>query len=156
MKYFLDTEFLDDGKTIELISIGIVSADNRELYKENIEFNKVNATNWLLENVIPNLRGQTAIEILVSRTEIANSILEFLADDDKIEFWGYFADYDWVLFCQLFGKMIDLPKPFPHYCMDLMQLQKMKGIRIKQENSIHNALDAAKWIKDTYYKIINS
>ena len=35
MKYFLDTEFIEDGKTIDLISIGIVSEDGRELYCEN-------------------------------------------------------------------------------------------------------------------------
>lgn len=26
---------------------------------------------------------------------------------------GYYADYDWVAFCQLFDRMIDLPKDFP-------------------------------------------
>lgn len=28
------------------------------------------------------------------------------------EFYGYYADYDWVLFCSLFGRMIDLPNGF--------------------------------------------
>jgi hypothetical protein len=37
------------------------------------------------------------------------------------EFYGYYCDYDWVVFCQLFGKMIDLPKGFPMYCFDLKQ-----------------------------------
>jgi len=37
------------------------------------------------------------------------------------EFYGYYADYDWVLFCSLFGRMIDLPKGFPMYCRDLKQ-----------------------------------
>jgi len=31
------------------------------------------------------------------------------------------SDYDWVLFCSLFGRMIDLPKGFPMYCIDLKQ-----------------------------------
>ena len=38
------------------------------------------------------------------------------------EFYGYYADYDWVLFCSLFGRMIDLPKGFPWYCIDLKQM----------------------------------
>ena len=38
-----------------------------------------------------------------------------------VQFYGYFADYDWVVFCWLFGKMIDLPKGFPMYCIDLKQ-----------------------------------
>lgn len=39
-----------------------------------------------------------------------------------IEFYAYYADYDWVLFCSLFGRMIDLPKGFPMYCKDLKQM----------------------------------
>lgn len=37
------------------------------------------------------------------------------------KFYGYYSDYDWVLFCSLFGKMMDLPKGFPMYCLDLKQ-----------------------------------
>ncbi len=39
----------------------------------------------------------------------------------KCEFYGYYSDYDWVVFCWLFGRMIDLPKGFPMYCIDLKQ-----------------------------------
>lgn len=39
----------------------------------------------------------------------------------KPKFYGYYADYDWVCFCWLFGRMIDLPKDFPMYCIDLKQ-----------------------------------
>jgi len=41
--------------------------------------------------------------------------------DRPIEFYAYYADYDWVAFCWLFGKMINLPKGFPMYCIDLKQ-----------------------------------
>lgn len=40
----------------------------------------------------------------------------------EIEFYGYYSDYDWVLFCSFFGRMIDLPKDFPMYCKDLKQM----------------------------------
>lgn len=46
------------------------------------------------------------------------------------EFYGYYADYDWVLFCSLFGKMIDLPKGFPRYCNDLKQMLDEKVNRV--------------------------
>lgn len=39
----------------------------------------------------------------------------------KPQFYGYYADYDWVLFCSLFGTMMDLPRGFPKYCIDLKQ-----------------------------------
>ena len=32
MRVYYDTEFLEDGKTIELLSIGIVRADGQEYY----------------------------------------------------------------------------------------------------------------------------
>lgn len=38
-----------------------------------------------------------------------------------VEFYAYYADYDWVVFCWLFGKMVKLPKGFPKYCRDLKQ-----------------------------------
>jgi len=37
MKYFIDTEFYEDGKTIDLISLGVVAEDGRELYLCNQE-----------------------------------------------------------------------------------------------------------------------
>ena len=83
------------------------------------------------------------------------------------EFYAYYADYDWVVFCWLFGKMMDLPKGFPMYCKDLKQLfdQKEDWLRIptamqhmdlkqhthypKQENE-HSAIDDARWNKKLY------
>lgn len=53
---------------------------------------------------------------------------EYTLEKNKPQFYGYFADYDWVAFCWLFGKMIDLPKGFPMYCVDLKQVldEKLK------------------------------
>ena len=34
MNFFFDTEFYENGKTIELISIGIVAEDGSEFYTE--------------------------------------------------------------------------------------------------------------------------
>ena len=42
-------------------------------------------------------------------------------ESTKPKFYAYYADYDWVAFSWLFGKMIDLPKGFPMYCIDLKQ-----------------------------------
>lgn len=42
------------------------------------------------------------------------------------EFYAYYADYDWVAFCWLFGRMIDLPNGFPMYCIDLKQTMDEK------------------------------
>ncbi|MFV8141996.1 3'-5' exoribonuclease domain-containing protein [Mycolicibacterium senegalense] len=52
-----DTEFLEDGRTIELISIGIVCEDGREYYAVNADcdFERVRRRDWLWANVVPHL-----------------------------------------------------------------------------------------------------
>ena len=57
---------------------------------------------------------------------------DHLADESPI-FYGYYADYDWVIFCWIFGKMIDLPEGFPMYCNDIKQLMTEHGITTKVE-----------------------
>lgn len=95
---------------------------------------------------------------------------------DKPEFYAYYADYDWVVFCWLFGKMMDLPSNFPMYCKDLKQMidnncafwkgQGELGIGPKdmtheilkehphypkQDSSkSHNAIEDARWNKKLY------
>lgn len=93
-----------------------------------------------------------------SNKEIAKEVIEFVEErsDGKIpieilgvktsiEFYGYYCDYDWVVFCWLFGKMIDLPKGFPMYCKDLKQLQDEHFIINKE---VVDYIDACKDTKD--------
>lgn len=82
---------------------------------------------------------------------------------EDIEFYGYYADYDWVVFCWLFGRMIDLPKNFPMYCKDLKQMMDDKGLdkewkrlHCPDPEGEHNALIDAKWNLDLYKQIILS
>ena len=162
MKYFLDTEFHEyknNGiNTIELISIGIVCDDGREYYAESDDVNlsAAVANEWLNKNVLSNLVSNEKL----SNDSIATDIKDFIGED-KPEFYGYFADYDWVVFCWLFGRMIDLPKGFPYYCKDLKQMMDDKGLtkEWKQENcpdpvGEHNALVDARWNFELYKKII--
>ena len=55
MRYFYDTEFLEDGRTIDLISIGIVAEDGRELYlvNANAPWSRIRRHDWLMDNVVP-------------------------------------------------------------------------------------------------------
>lgn len=71
---------------------------------------------------------------------------------EKPEFWAYFADYDWVVLCQLFGRMVDLPGQWPMFCMDVQQLIVQTGIKKipGHYGAPHNALDDAIWCKRVY------
>ena len=55
MRYFYDTEFIDDGRTIELISIGVAAEDGREYYAISTEFDPDRAGAWVRKHVLPKL-----------------------------------------------------------------------------------------------------
>lgn len=146
---FFDTEFYENGKTIELISIGIVSADGREYYAETEEAPSLAvASEWLQENVYPSL----SLDDLKSRKQIADEILTFVGPAPK--FWAYYCSYDWVVLAQLYGRMIDLPAGWPMYCNDLRQeLSRLGTNRVPmpfQLEGKHNALFDARWNRDLY------
>jgi|SRR3990167_260051 len=145
MRYWLDTEFIDDGRTIDLISIGIVSEDGRELYAENSNCDLSRASDWVKANVLPHLEGGDG------PTDLAAEVAWFCNPEEhgKPEFWGYFADYDWVVLCQLFGTMMDLPKGWPRYCRDIKQwCDDLGNPRLPSEGKDeHHALADARWNK---------
>lgn len=165
MKYFYDTEFIEDGKTIDLISIGIVAEDGREYYAISTEFNKRKASDWVKENVLKYLpprfvnpmyespRLVEASKAWKSREQIKNDILKFVGDD-RPELWAYYADYDHVALCQLFGKMIDLPSNFPMYTRDLKQLLDSVGNpKMEKQKDEHHALADARWVRNVYFQL---
>jgi hypothetical protein len=62
--------------------------------------------------------------------EIRKRIEKFVDEDPYPRFIGYYAAYDWVVFCQLFGRMVDLPAKFPQYCIDLKQVLDMHRLSL--------------------------
>lgn len=167
MKIFYDTEFLEDGHTISLISIGMVAEDGRELYAINMEcdLNRLLAHDWLMANVAPSLplakRAHTHgwyrpfltwdpdlpdFEAVKLRTEIAANVAAFIQATPEPELWAWYGAYDHVALCQLFGRMIDLPDGVPMFTNDL----KQEAVRLgnprmpRQAEGEHNALADAR------------
>lgn len=144
MKFWFDTEFIEDGHTIDLISIGIVSEDNREYYAESLECDLSKANDWMKANVIPKLHGNA-----IPRARIAFEILQFVGK--KPEFWAYYASYDWVVLCQLYGLMVHLPSSWPRWCRDIKQLCVSVGDpKLQKLNGEHDALVDARWNKKVW------
>lgn len=152
MKYFYDTEFIEDGKTIDLISIGIVAEDGREYYAISTEFDYTKASDWVKENVLVHLPG--ADRVWKSRAGIAEDLVKFCDPEKygKPEFWGYYSAYDHVALCQLFGQMVNLPKRWPMYTNDIKQLCKSLGDPQlpPQGKNKHHALADARWNKQAW------
>lgn len=149
MKIFFDTEFIEDGKTIELLSIGAIREDGKVFYAESSEANLAKANQWVKDNVIVHLKGG---EYLKSRSDIAKEFLEFAGE--KPQFWAYYSAYDWVVLCQLYGQMIDLPQGWPMFCRDIKQLMDSQGITnlvdLGPQVDEHHALADAIWNRRAY------
>lgn len=150
MRIWFDTEFIEDGRTIDLISIGAAREDGETFYAESCECDLSKASPWVVTNVIPNLSGQRK-----SRAIIAFELVDFMGVTPEI--WAYYADYDWVVLCQLFGTMMDLPSGWPKYCRDIKQMcDDLGNPRLpKQESSEHNALADALWNKKSWEYLVD-
>ena len=55
-RWFLDTEFHDDGRIIDLISIALVAEDGKNFYYAvSTEFDQERCNDWVKANVLPKL-----------------------------------------------------------------------------------------------------
>lgn len=155
MRFFLDTEFIERGPNypVTLISIGIVDERGGEFYGINKDFREEDCNDWVKANVLPYLDGPHKIRLPLSDLAlIVRHWIEVQDEDAKPEFWGYYSSYDWVVFCQMFGTMMDLPDGFPMYCHDLKQwCDSLGNPKLpEQGKGEHNALADARWNRDVY------
>lgn len=108
-RFFYDTEFIEDGRTIDLISIGIVDNDGREFYAvaeeigEDPLYGRICNHGWLMNNVVPFLPLDPAKKMrppglgpfspyfhlddtgnmIMPRRMIRNAVRDFLAPEES-------------------------------------------------------------------------
>lgn len=144
MRYFYDCEFIEDGTTIDLISIAIVAEDGREMYAVSTEFDPHKARTWVKNNVLPKLPSPNS-PLWKSRAQIRHDIYEFLSVDQPVELWAWVGAYDHVALCQLWGSMTELPLLIPRFTHELKQLWEQAGKPLLPEASdAHDALGDAR------------
>src|SRR5574344_1391316 len=137
MKLFFDTEFTGLHKDTSLISIGIISEDNKHFYAELNDYDKSQVDEWILKNVIDNLlyNDNTTLfdmdnnkNIIMKDTKanVKKVLLKWLHDnfnDETIEFVSDVSSYDFVLLVDLIaGCALDLPDNVVPYCYDINQV----------------------------------
>lgn len=155
-RFFYDTEFLEDGRTIELISIGIVSDTGAEYYAVNADidtgweetgstFRRICGHQWLMANVVPHLplvrpAGEetftldTSDPLVKPKWVIRNEVREFLLTGHHplthpdVELWAYYGAYDHVALMQLWGRMVNKPPGIPMWTHDIMQEAQRLGL----------------------------
>ena len=57
-----------------------------------------------------------------SELHLAKKGFSFTKEEASPKLYGYYSAYDHVVFCWLFGKMMDLPSNFPMYTRDLKHM----------------------------------
>lgn len=138
MRYFLDTEFEYDGKTIMPISLALVAEDPEHdpldfIYFEfDFDEERARKNQFVRLHVLPVLSNRE-VRLRVSLEAARMAILAFLEDDPEPEFWADHGDFDWVIFSMLFGKMEAFPRRWPKFCRDLQQLWHDCGRPVEPE-----------------------
>lgn len=183
MRYFIDTEFYEEGTFGRLhpISVGIVAQDGREFYAELLFDRSLPPPDHFVRlHVLPQLCPYNATRSEAAAYQqlyaiapddhhqlmpsaFSHELLRWIGGDTEPEFYAYFADYDWVLFCQRFGTMVKLPEHFPMWCRDLKQMAWERGRdatwikqHVPQPAGAHNALVDARWCAKLYAQLTQS
>lgn len=163
MRIYYDTEFREDGRVIDLISIALVAEDGREYYAVNREMpiRKIRKHPWLMANVVPGLpqpRGDRVIHMPQSwlfdythpavryLDSIASGVRRFIEATPEPELWAWYGAYDHVALAQLWGPMDVLPGVIPMWTNDLRQeAHRLGNPDLPQQTlGVHNALADAR------------
>lgn len=146
---FYDTEFIDDGYTIEPISFGMIAEGVSPLYwvtNSKVTQNRMLAHPWLRENVVPHLPltidRESGREIIYPNYQhadvgalgdiemLADAVEEFiLSVGPNPQLWADYCAYDHVLMAQLFGPMVNLPDGVPMHTNDFRTLLLLTGAK---------------------------
>lgn len=162
MRIFHDWEFLEDGHTIDWISVGAVREDGEELYLVNADMNatRIAGHPWLMANVVPHLplldlgrSDEFALDrshpAVVEEEEAAEQLRRFITDPlivrESPELWAWYGAYDHVRLAQMWGAMINLPRGVPMVTHDIMTLRLLAGTKAQmsqpsQQGDVHHAL----------------
>lgn len=174
MKLFFDTEFTGLHKDTTLISIGIISSDNRFFYAELNDYDRSQVDEWLQKNVINNLRFSPPkngeheynvmsrseeinpigkplsngynMEIRGNLKEVSEELKKWVSQFDNVKVWSDCLAYDWVLFNHLFGHAFNIPKNVYYIPFDICTLFEIKEIDadISREEFINNSVEGKK------------
>ena len=121
MRFFYDCEFIEDGVTIDLVSIGVVDEEGREFYAVSTEFAPQKAGPWVRQHVLSKLPAPSN-PAWRSRAQIREDLLKFVdRSGEEVELWAWFAAYDHVALAQLWGDMPALPRELPRFTRELRQ-----------------------------------
>jgi|SRR6185503_2139643 len=161
-KIFLDTEFIDTGSELILVSIGLERDDGARYYAEPREANLSQASDWVHDHVIVytdswidamkiedvDLAHKRWLEVTTPRAQIASEIVAFVGEEPT--FYAYYDHYDWVLLSQIYGPLTERPDGWPMRCIDLADRAWLVGLDPEEVLPHENSLPGFDQFKDTH------
>lgn len=184
IKVFFDLEFTGLHKLTTAISIGLVAEDGREYYAEFTDFDKFQIDTFLKKEVLPkrilaeydferdyNADAETVLvkgDIDLVHDTMLNWFMKY--EEQGVEMWGDLLSYDWVLFLNIFGNALALPKFIDYIPMDLCTALKLMGedkdvdrnifaygedAAKKMNENKHNSLHDAKTQLEVFKRLID-
>lgn len=165
-KIVLDTEFTSLTQEAQLLSLALVAETGEKFYAELNDYNPDKINQWVRTNVIEHfemndsttvarVEGST-IKCKSDKQGVVKYLTKWLEQFDEVQMWADVPHYDWVLFCELFGGSMNLPKNLHFMCLDLATLLLANGKDYRTERTsllekkeipenyrIHNALSDA-------------
>ena len=140
-KIFWDMEFTGLHKLTTAISIGLVAEDGKKYYAEFTDFDKYQIDDFLRKEVLSKrILGEynpetdydpkaDTVYVKGDSDDVYATMLAWLEQyaEDGIEMWGDLLAYDWVLFINIFGNGLALPKFIDYIPMDLCTALALYG-----------------------------
>lgn len=181
-RIFFDLEFTGLHQFTTPISLALVADNGHTFYAEFTDCDKSQVNQWIADNVIRKLslgyfannawdgNAVTGIRVHGNREYVQKHLITWLAQFEHseqagtVELWADVPHYDWVLFCELFGGAMHLPKAIHYQCMDFATMLLCHGIDpdisrsmfLQQVCNEHNALDDAQTLRKCYDKLIET
>ena len=181
MNIYLDTEFEGLWENSKLISLGMISEDNKEIY---VEFNDIDIDNqddWIKQNVLVSTvyYGNQDVSNIVdennyyvgNKIQIQGVLREWFRQFDDVQIVSDVSHYDFVKLIDIFGTAFDLPENVGASCHDINQdiasalnISEKEAFNYNREELLshadvdlieckHNSLYDAKVIKCIYNQI---
>lgn len=135
MNLYFDTEFTGLHKDTTLISIGIISENNKVFYAQLNDYYKYQCDEWINNNVINNLLSTEEMQnkkcickdityFEGNKEDVAEELNKWILNNfpkQDIQFVSDVCHYDFVLLVDLFGNAFNLPKHVSASCHDINQ-----------------------------------
>lgn len=138
---FYDSEFTGLHQQTTLMAVGFSGASGAEFYAEFTDYAREQCDAWIQANVLAHtrwLREETSGPLLVQEGDltaclgnsafVAARLAEWLGQFPAVEMWADCPAWDWVLFCQLFGGALHIPRQIFYLPHDLATLFHCRGL----------------------------